>query len=600
MSGDFERVTMKRTEILTIVVLALGLMVCHATVCNAIPMGTVFTYQGRLIDANAAADGDYDFKFKLFNADSGGSQVGSDVSKDDVKVMDGYFTVELDFGNVFTAEARWLEIGVREGTSNGTFTTLIPRQKVTPAPYAINTIVPSGTTSVVTGNFQSNGAPIPYPIEIDLSSLGNISPEDVTIVASAFKYDYSLLFPPPVYQAAFVRWEVTGPPLAATLRVYDKEGFEYYQDGPAWINRELSLSFIAAGPGGGSGILRGSKAVGGRILGTPPATYPFEFDISGLGNVQESDVMVVASGSKLSSIGEPEMPLMIRWDVNDSPLTVKFRVWDSYGEQYSPASGAWMGKQMEMSFAAFDPNGYSTLSGDNVLSGKFEYTVNNTPTMPFEIPISGLDVDDVSSINVLVSGIRHEVGGKVTLLSVKAALVDSSGLKLHLWVWDVNGDEPDDNNPEWDGKTLEVSYAIIGPAGGSAGTAADVKVVMDLNLDSSGNIVTGAIPQEDYYGRVTRLYLRDLPNLKERLGGSGISLAAVNNSVKKLMLSAQTYSENTQDTFVGFRWARVNSSAVGTNEADIYWPIKICEDIAEATEDTDATYKLIRVEAHLN
>jgi hypothetical protein len=219
--------------------------------------------------------------------------------------------------------------------------------------------------------------------------------------------------------------------------------------------------------------------------------------------------------------------------------------------------------------------------------------------MPFEIPISGLNVDDVNSINVVTSGIRHEVGGEATPLTIKSTIVNSSGLKLNLWVWDINGDEPDDNNPAWDGKTLEVSYAIIGPAGGSSTRTAGVeKVVTDLNLDSDGNIVTGAIAQEDYYGRVTRVYLRDLPNLKERLGGSGITLSEVNDSIKKLMLSAQTYLEATQVNFVGFRWARVSGNAVGIDETDIYWPIKVYEDEQAATEDTDATYKLIRVEAH--
>jgi hypothetical protein len=291
---------------------------------------------------------------------------------------------------------------------------------------------------------------------------------------------------------------------------------------------------------------------------------------------------------------------MIKWQVSDSPMTVKFRVWDSYGEQYSPASGAWMGRQIDMSFAVFDPNGDGTLSGDNVFSGKFEYTVNSTPTVPFEIPISGLNVDDVNSINVVASGVRHEIEGKATPLAVKAAIVNSSGLKLNLWVWDINGEQPDDNNIAWSDKTFEVSYSIIGPAGGiGAGNVGAEKVVTDLNIDSDGNIITGAIPQEDYYGIVTRLYLRDLPNLKERLGESGITLTKVNDSVKKIMLSAETYLEETQVNFVGFRWARVNGGAVGTNEADIYWPIKVYEDEHTATKDTDATYKLIRVEAHL-
>lgn len=42
-----------------------------------VPLGTAFTYQGRLTDAGSAADGIYDFELKLFDAASGGSQVAS-------------------------------------------------------------------------------------------------------------------------------------------------------------------------------------------------------------------------------------------------------------------------------------------------------------------------------------------------------------------------------------------------------------------------------------------------------------------------------------------------------------------------------------------
>jgi hypothetical protein len=52
---------MKTTKILTILTLAFSLMVFRATIAKAAPMGTAFTYQGWLIDANNTADGLYDF-----------------------------------------------------------------------------------------------------------------------------------------------------------------------------------------------------------------------------------------------------------------------------------------------------------------------------------------------------------------------------------------------------------------------------------------------------------------------------------------------------------------------------------------------------------
>ena len=96
-----------------------------------------FSYQGRLIDSNNVADGLYDLRFKLFDFDVAGHQVGSDVNKPDVDIIDGYFTVEIDFGDVFNGDGRWLQIGVRPGASTGSFTTLNPRQEVLPSPYAM-------------------------------------------------------------------------------------------------------------------------------------------------------------------------------------------------------------------------------------------------------------------------------------------------------------------------------------------------------------------------------------------------------------------------------------------------------------------------------
>lgn len=96
-----------------------------------------FTYQGKLTDGGNPANGQYDLIFRLF--DLSGTQVGSDVIRDDVQATAGIFSVILDFGNSpFTAGAAdTLEIAVRPGTSTGAFTTLTPRQPLTSSPYAI-------------------------------------------------------------------------------------------------------------------------------------------------------------------------------------------------------------------------------------------------------------------------------------------------------------------------------------------------------------------------------------------------------------------------------------------------------------------------------
>jgi hypothetical protein len=118
---------------------------------------TVFTYQGRLTDAGAPANGPYDLEFKLYNA--GGIQLGTTLTREDVSVTDGVFSVELDFG--FTpfssGDASTLEIAVRPGASTGAFTTLTPRQPITSSPYAIKTISAAQLNGVAADQFvQTN------------------------------------------------------------------------------------------------------------------------------------------------------------------------------------------------------------------------------------------------------------------------------------------------------------------------------------------------------------------------------------------------------------------------------------------------------------
>ena len=52
-------------------------------------------------------------------------------------MVDGYFTVTLDFGSAeFSGDGVWLETSVRPGDSEDVYTALSPRQKITPTPYA--------------------------------------------------------------------------------------------------------------------------------------------------------------------------------------------------------------------------------------------------------------------------------------------------------------------------------------------------------------------------------------------------------------------------------------------------------------------------------
>jgi hypothetical protein len=138
--GDFELLTKGELTMKSIWSWALiaSAALSPAVTDGQTPLGTAFTYQGQLQKAGTPLTGTADFQFTLWDAVSGGTQIGATVSVNGVTVTDGLFTAVLDFGAAaFTGEARWLEIAVRSPAGSGTFRTLSPRQELRPAPYAL-------------------------------------------------------------------------------------------------------------------------------------------------------------------------------------------------------------------------------------------------------------------------------------------------------------------------------------------------------------------------------------------------------------------------------------------------------------------------------
>ena len=126
---------------------------------TVLAQGTAFTYQGRLNNNGSPASGTYNLTFSLFNTHTSGVPIAGPVTNTAVSVTNGLFTVLIDFGpGAFTGQTNWLEIAVE---TNGvtTFTTLTPRQQLTPTPYAIDAESAGG----LSGTFSAS----------QLTSLGN-------------------------------------------------------------------------------------------------------------------------------------------------------------------------------------------------------------------------------------------------------------------------------------------------------------------------------------------------------------------------------------------------------------------------------------------
>jgi formylglycine-generating enzyme required for sulfatase activity len=105
------------------------------------PISSAFTYQGRLIESGAPANGHYDLRFELFTSQSGGSPCAETLTNLAVAVSNGIFSTTLDFGtNVFSGASSWLEVGVKPAGLAAEFVILSPRQWLSPAPYSLYTL----------------------------------------------------------------------------------------------------------------------------------------------------------------------------------------------------------------------------------------------------------------------------------------------------------------------------------------------------------------------------------------------------------------------------------------------------------------------------
>jgi predicted regulator of Ras-like GTPase activity (Roadblock/LC7/MglB family) len=127
-------------------VLAAAWVAFASTPVQAQMVGTAFTYQGTLEVGGLPAQGSYDLRFGAYFDATGGTPLPGTtlVIVDDAGIDAGVFTVDVDLGPAaFLGGPVYLEIGVREGAAGGPgdltgFTTLQPRQRVRPAPYALH------------------------------------------------------------------------------------------------------------------------------------------------------------------------------------------------------------------------------------------------------------------------------------------------------------------------------------------------------------------------------------------------------------------------------------------------------------------------------
>lgn len=154
----------------------------------AATVGTGFTYQGYLTRNGAPINGtgQCDMRFSLWDAASGGAQVGNLQTVSAVDFANGAFTVTLNDGgqfgpNAFTGAARWLQVELACPTGSASFST-VGRQAITSVPYASYS--------------QSTGALQGQPISAAAPTSGQVLRWDGSAWAPATAYARTILVSP--------------------------------------------------------------------------------------------------------------------------------------------------------------------------------------------------------------------------------------------------------------------------------------------------------------------------------------------------------------------------------------------------------------------
>jgi hypothetical protein len=140
--------------------IVLAALALAAAIAHAQPLGTGFTFQGRLFGSDGyTVGGVYDMKFALYDSVSGGFQLGPTLCVENLSVSDGLVVVQLDFGNLFDQQ-RYLEVQIRvdhgqDCSNDAGFATLSPRQTLFASPNAIYSL---NAANALTANNATNAS----------------------------------------------------------------------------------------------------------------------------------------------------------------------------------------------------------------------------------------------------------------------------------------------------------------------------------------------------------------------------------------------------------------------------------------------------------
>lgn len=292
-------------------------VVTNCSLTKTVPSN--FTYQGQLMDSDSPANGQYDFRFRLYNAPSSGQQIGIDYSSNAVGVTNGQFAITPTFGPaVFDGNPRWLEIAVKPLNADpSTYATLTPRQQIMAVPYALQTLSVPQHQHLGEAWFGN------WPLQIQ----GSFHSRDFTTVTPYHENtlsNFGLVI-------SNVHDKGSGALIVSTGQ---SALFAYNRSAPSTdgLIRPAVYGFSENGEGGAFVTRNGSYILAGYLLTSAGYTRQFSFDWMGnlssggnlstsaayrssgadfaemlpaLSGVEAGDVLVIGNDGKLTPTAEP-------------------------------------------------------------------------------------------------------------------------------------------------------------------------------------------------------------------------------------------------------------------------------------------------------
>lgn len=150
------------------IVIAIFVVVLLST-ANLLAQTSGFSYQGNLVDMGTPANGTYIMTFSIWDAATGGTQIGETTTEQNITAVNGIFTTSVIFDDAaFTGSERYLEIALKR-TPGESFTLLAPRQEILSAPYSVK----SKNADTSTNSSKLGGVDAARFVQSDTS--GNVS-----------------------------------------------------------------------------------------------------------------------------------------------------------------------------------------------------------------------------------------------------------------------------------------------------------------------------------------------------------------------------------------------------------------------------------------